>query len=86
MNRNRFHPLVDWTTLLPMLQRRVPLMRIGDTVGMDEKTINRLARGEIKEPRFGQGLRLLDLAVDYLTPEEWSRVRQASGRSFIHGG
>jgi hypothetical protein len=53
---------------------------------MDEATINRLARGEIKEPRFGAGLRLLDLAADYLPPDEWNRVRQASARSFIHGG
>lgn len=84
--RTRHHPIVDWTTLLPLLQRRVALKRIGEAVGMDEPTINRLARGEIHEPRFGPGLRLLDLAVDYLTREEWSRVRQASGRSFIHGG
>lgn len=72
--------------LLPLLRRRVPLNQLGDQIGMDERTINRLARGEIKDPRFGQGVRLLDLAVDYLTPDEWNRVRQASGRSFIHGG
>lgn len=83
---SRFHPIVDWTLLLPLLQRRTSLTRIGDTVGMSEQTINRLARGEIKEPRLGQGLRLLDLAADLLAPEEWARVRQASARSFIHGG
>lgn len=86
MSHSRHHPLVDWTTLLPLLRRHVPLTRIGDTVGMDEATINRLARGEIQEPRFGAGLRLLDLAADYLPPDEWNRVRQASARSFIHGG
>lgn len=83
---SRFHPLVDWTLLLPLLRRRASLSRIGDTVGIDEATINRLARGEIKDPRFSQGLRLLDLAADVLTPEEWERVRKASARSFIHGG
>lgn len=78
----------DWSALLNRLRARSqqPLAHIGRRCGMCEPTINRLARGEIHEPRFGPGLRLLDLAVDYLTPEEWSRVRQASGRSFIHGG
>jgi hypothetical protein len=42
------------------------------------QTINRLARGEVADPHFSQGLRLLDLAADYLTAEEWDRVRQYS--------
>ena len=71
-------PIMDWTVLLPLLRRRVPLNQLGDQIGMDERTINRLARGEIKDPRFGQGVRLLDLAVDLLDADEWRRVRQAA--------
>ncbi len=72
------HPIVDWPLLLPLLRRHVPLARIGEATGMCERTINRLARGEIREPRFGPGLRLLDLASDILQPEEWDRVCQSS--------
>ena len=59
---SRFHPLVDWTMLLPLLRRRASLTRIGDTAGIDEATINRLARGAIKDRRFSQGLCLVDCA------------------------
>ncbi len=45
---------------------------------MCERSINRLARGEIREPRFGPGLRLLDLASDILEPAEWDRVCRSS--------
>ena len=82
---NRHHPLVDWTMLLPLLRRHMPLARIGAATGMCEMTINRLARGDIREPKFSAGLRLLDIAADLLSAEEWQRVRQASGRSAING-
>ena len=72
-------PLVDWSLLLQLLRKHAgPLARLAPRAGMDERTINRLARGEIQQPRFNQGLLLLDLADDYLTSDEWQRVRQAS--------
>jgi hypothetical protein len=70
--------LVDWTTLLPVMRRHKPLARIGAECGLCEQTINRLARGDVADPHFSQGIRLLDLAADLLTEEEWARVRRAS--------
>jgi len=79
MNGRPNHPrVVDWATLLPILQSYRRLAHIGAEAGMSEKTINRLKRGEIWDPHFSQGLRLLDLAVDYLTAEEWARVKKCS--------
>lgn len=69
----------DWSTLLCRLRARTgaPLARIGREIGMQERTINRLARGEIAEPRFSQGLSLLDYAADTLDPSDWAHIRGA---------
>lgn len=82
---NRHHPLVDWTMLLPLLRRHMPLARIGAATGLCEETINRLARGDILEPKFSAGLRLLDIAADLISADEWQRVKKASNRSFLNG-
>ncbi|NCC41507.1 MAG: hypothetical protein EOM21_19195, partial [Gammaproteobacteria bacterium] len=68
----------DWAALLCRLRTRTgtPLARIAPRVGMCEKTINRLARGEVAEPRFTAGLALLDLAADALDPEDWPAIRR----------
>jgi hypothetical protein len=72
-------PLVDWPLLLVLLRRRAePLARIAAKVHMSEQMINRLARGDVMQPRFDQGVRLLAIASDELTPGDWQRVREAS--------
>ena len=71
--------LVDWSLLLMLLRKHAgPLARLAPLAGMDERTINRLARGEIQQPRFSQALLLLDLAHDHLPGVDWERVRQTS--------
>lgn len=68
----------DWSALLNRLRARsaIPLARTAEQVGMDERTINRLARGEIREPRFSQGLHLLDLAAEVVSPTDWHDIRR----------
>lgn len=43
--------------------------------GMNWQHIRRLASGETKEPRFNAGIRLLDLAYDVLTEDEFKMIR-----------
>jgi hypothetical protein len=59
---------VDWPYLLGQLRARSrrPLARWGRLCGIDEQTMNRLARGEISEPRYSAALVLLDAANDVL--------------------
>jgi hypothetical protein len=38
-----------------------PLSTIATEIGMDWQHLNRLARGDVAEPRFNSGLRLLNL-------------------------
>lgn len=69
---------VNWSELLIRLRARTgsalaPLAR--SVAAMDERTANRLARGDAKEPRWSQGMALLDFAADHLTAEDWKAVR-----------
>lgn len=68
----------DWSALLNRLRARsnTPLAQIGKRVGMCERTINRLARGEVAEPRFSQAMQLLDIAADTLGADDWRDIRR----------
>jgi predicted transcriptional regulator len=71
---------VDWQTLILLTQRRSGLSRdaLAKRAGANWAHIGHLARGETADPRFSTGVRLLDVAADYLTPEDWERVRAGS--------
>ena len=68
---------VDWPCLLGQLRARSrrPLAHWGRLCGIDERTMNRLARGEISEPRYSAALVLLDAANDVLGAEVVGRAR-----------
>ncbi len=55
-------PDIDWQTVtLNLRAAGCPLAKIKSGARMDDQTIHRLQRGEIEEPRFSQGVRLLDM-------------------------
>lgn len=59
--------MINWQRVTINLRRHYkPLAQIGREVGSTEKFLNRLARGEVSEPRFGLGVRLLDLHFDHV--------------------
>ncbi len=59
-------PDIDWQTVtLNLRAAGCPLAKIKSGARMDDRTIHRLQRGEIAEPRFSQGLALLDLHVKW---------------------
>lgn len=64
---------VDWMMICINLRRIKPLAAIGREIGSEEKTLNRLARGEVKEPRFSLGIKLLDLHYD-LCPDRHNEM------------
>ncbi len=58
--------MIDWQLLTINLRRDYKsLSSIAKEVGSDWQHLNRLARGETKEPRFSVGVRLIDLHFDY---------------------
>ena len=68
--------MIDWQQLtIAIRQHYKPLERVADELGISRQHINRLARGDVAEPRFNSGVKLLDLAYDVLPPDQFERVR-----------
>ena len=66
--------MIDWQRVALDIQHAgYPLTRAARLVRCDPQHIGRLARGEVNEPRFGTGVRLLDLHLD-LCPERHAEV------------
>lgn len=56
---------IDWQIVTLNLRRHYkPLSQIAKEVGSDWRHLNRLARGEVNQPRFDTGMKLLDLHYD----------------------
>lgn len=64
--------LIDWQRLCLNLRLKQPLAVYAREIGCDEKTLHRLANGDVSEPRFSIGLELLNKHVD-LFPEDHKR-------------
>lgn len=64
-DRHQYHirlPSIDWQrVMLNIRSCGVPLAQLRKYTKMDERTINRIARGEVKEPRFAQGVAILSI-------------------------
>ena len=56
--------MIDWQRVALNLRRYKPLSQVAKEVGSDWQHLNRLARGEVAQPRFETGVRLLDLHYD----------------------
>jgi hypothetical protein len=56
---------IDWQKVTLNLRTHFgPLSKVAKVVGSDERHLNRLARGEVDQPRFNTGVKLLDLHFD----------------------
>lgn len=58
--------LIDWQMLCLKLRKVKPLARVAKDIGSDWQHLNRLARGETKDPRFNTGIKLLDYYYDHV--------------------
>ena len=57
--------MIDWMTVCNNLRQSYkPLSTIAKEIGSDWQHLNRIARGEVKQPRFDTGIKLLDLHFD----------------------
>lgn len=58
--------IIDWQQVALNLQNQYrPLSHVAKEVGSDWRHLCRLARGEVREPKFSVGMRLLDLHLDH---------------------
>ena len=57
--------MINWQTVTLNLRTHYkPLSTVAKEVGSDWRHLNRLARGDVREPKFSTALRLLDLHLD----------------------
>jgi len=53
---------VNWQQIVLQLRGNYkPLAAVAREIGCEEPTLNRLARGEVSQPRFDIGVKLLEL-------------------------
>jgi hypothetical protein len=56
---------INWQKVCLNLRRHYkPLSQVAKEVGSDWKHLNNLARGDVQQPRFDTGVKLLDLHSD----------------------
>ena len=61
--------MINWQQVILNMRRHRPVSAIARQCGSNETHLNRIARGEVNEPRFNTGLKLLDVHLD-LCPEK----------------
>ena len=58
--------VINWQKVCLNIRGRYKnLSDVAKEVGSDWQHLNRLARGEVKEPKFSVGVKLLDIHYDY---------------------
>lgn len=67
--------MIDWMMLVNNLRANYKSISvIARELESTEKHLNRIARGEVKEPRFNTGLKLLDMHLKHCGIEKHRRL------------
>ena len=75
--------MIDWSLLTMLLRKHYKnLSQVGKEVGSDWQHINRLARGDVIQPKFDLGIKLLNLGHDHIPSEKFKKVLLNNGRGF----
>ena len=68
--------MIDWQLLVVALRTHYkPVTVISRELSINYQHLEKIATGDVKEPKFSSGVRLLDLAYDHLPPEIFERIR-----------
>ena len=65
--------MIDWMMIVLRLRRHFTGESLAKLVDAHPATIRRIGRGEVNEPKFGTGVRLLDLHHDRC-PHDHSKI------------
>ena len=68
--------MIDWQMVCLKLQNKYkPLNTVAKELGINWQHINRLARGDVQQPKFNTGVALLDLAYDNLPEKDFMECK-----------
>ena len=65
---------IDWQRLALNIRSHIPLVTASRKIGRHQDWLNQVARGEITEPKFMDGLNLLNLHLDLCGAEKHSGI------------
>lgn len=68
-------PVIDWMELTLMLRKYQSYRQMSEYTGIAAATIRKISRGEVEQPKFDGGLKLLDLAHDYVPDNSYVKWR-----------
>ena len=66
---------IHWDLVALKLRKHRSFREIEKMTGVSRVHISRLSRGEVDQPKFEEGLRLLDMASDLLPDNEFQALR-----------
>jgi hypothetical protein len=65
---------IDWQMLALNIRRHKPLKLVSETLGKDKDYLGRLSRRAVEEPKFSDGLALLDMHLDMCGLEQHKKL------------
>jgi len=65
---------INWQIVCLNLRRYKSLSVVAKEIGVDWQHLNRLARGEVQQPRWETGMRLLDLHLEKCPEQHKSEI------------
>lgn len=68
--------ILDWQLLVLKLRSVAPLSVISKRLRRNPEWLSTIARGDVKEPKFSDGIALLDYAHDHLPAAELMRCKR----------
>ena len=68
--------ILDWQLLVLKLRSVAPLSVISKRLRRNPEWLSTIARGDVMEPKFSDGIALLDYAHDHLPADEIRRCRR----------
>lgn len=66
--------MIDWHTVLVNIGSRKSMKKVGQEVNACPVNLRRIRRGEVKEPKFSVGVKLLDMHLD-MFPDKHKRIQ-----------
>jgi hypothetical protein len=61
---------INWQKLALNLRKHKPLTTLSAEIGRHDGYLNQIARGELEEPKFSDGLKMLNLHLDVFGLEQ----------------
>lgn len=68
--------MIDWQLLILLFRKHnVSVSRLRRELGINYDHLSHIARGEVKEPRFNTGVKLLDYAYEVIPEQDFIKVK-----------